>query len=136
MNQELARKRPANGRQGYVSSPDLPTLLADIKRRSLRGELEAATGPRFEGGEWRVNITLLAEPRPPAPRWVRWVKASALAAGFLLLAWAVVLLVKALVAAFVAALPVFIGGLILVGITFRLLAPPVINVIQSVVIKR
>lgn len=139
MNQELAHKRPANvtpGRKGYYSSPDLPTVLAEVKRLSLQGRLEATSGPEWDGQEWRVRVTLLAEPRPSAPRWSRYLKAGALAAGFLLLAWAVVLLAKALVAAFVAALPVFIGGLILVGITFRLLAPPVINVIQSVVIKR
>lgn len=151
MERELARKRPATLVHTNVVPPKadaltLPRrdvlvaplhrkqdLLRDVHRMVRRGEIGHTYKIRETPHGWAVAIVRIRE-RPRFPAWI-WKAslAGTLALGFLAaLAW----VVKVLVAALLALLPVALGALVILAVLALLSGGGAITVTQIVKIKR
>lgn len=143
MDRELARKRSAQ----IITRPDaLPrretlraplhsrvALLKDVHRLVRTGQIGHTYKMRQTLHGWEVVVIRIKE----RPRFPHWTWKVALAAGFVLgFLVALVWVVKLLVVALLALLPVAIGGAVILAVIALLSGGGVITVTQIVKIKK
>lgn len=141
MNQEIARKRPATVRPALPRAEILTAsvhskavLLAQVHAMARRGEIGQTYDLRHVPSGWAVKVIRIAE---PAGWWRRnAVRASLLAGGALGLLWLLSIAVRVLASALAAAVPLLIGGGILLGLASIVGGRRVINIVQRVDVKR
>jgi hypothetical protein len=119
MDREIQLKRPANAPAAavYPRREVIPATLAE--HHLLRAELRRRQARGLIASGWRVRETdtgfeaVVTELRPPPRRWP-WIVTglAGTVATFVLVAWAVVTLVGALIQA----LPLLLAGVVIVGL--------------------
>lgn len=136
MTRQIAR-RPAAPLAPYETETLVATsrklLTMELARMSREGRL-AGTTPiiRLKSGEYAIKVQLIPEPRKRTP----WVRAGVVIAVILGALAGVIVLVKMLIEALVATTPLLIMGALALAAITGLAGPTVIQVTQSVVIKR
>jgi hypothetical protein len=141
MNNELARKQPATVRP-ILPRPEILTadlhskraLMLEVHAMVRRGEIGGTYDLRCTTRGWAVKVTRIAE---PATWWRRnRLRLSLWTGGGLGLLWLLGVLIRSVVAALAGALPLLVGGGVLLAALGALGGRRVVNIVQRVDIRR